>query len=76
MTRLYAAVKIVIREFKKLRRLLHRERHIKIVLCDGLSVLKLFSVGHVLQNRRNVFSLAWHKWFSCKAKNERFTAAG
>ena len=37
------------REFKKLRRLLQRKRHVKIVLCVTWSVLRLFHVGHVVQ---------------------------
>ena len=41
------------REFKKLRRLLQRKRQIKIELCAGLSVLLLFHVGHVVQNRQS-----------------------
>jgi len=35
----------------------------------------LFNVGRVIQNWRTALSLAWHEWFSCKKKNERFTAA-
>ena len=50
-----------IRELKKLRRLLSRKRYIKIVL-------RLFHVGHVVQNRRGVHSRAWHEWFSFKGK--------
>ena len=38
------------------------------VLCVKLSVLRLFRVGHVVQNRRSVLSLAWHEWFSCKGR--------
>ena len=52
-----------IREFKKLRRLLQRERHIKIELCVGL-----FQVGHVVQTRRIVLSLAWDEYFSFKGR--------
>ena len=58
----------VIREFKKLRRQLQRERRIKIELCVKLRLLRLFHVGHVVQNRRSALSLAWHEWFSCKGK--------
>ena len=54
------------REFKKLR--LQGKRHIKIELCAKLSLLRLFHVNHVVQNRRSAFSLAWHEWFSCKGK--------
>ena len=58
----------IIREFKKQRRQLQGKRHIKIVLCVKLSLLRLFHVDHVVQNRRNALSLAWHEWFSCKGK--------
>ena len=56
------------REFKKLRRLLQLKRHIKVELCVRLSVLRLFLVGHVVQNRQSALSLAWHEWFSCKGR--------
>ena len=62
---------IINREFKKLRRLLQRKRHIKVELCIRLSILRLFhvhDVDHVVQNRRTALSLAWHEWFSCKGK--------
>ena len=42
---------VVTREFKKLRRQLQGKRHIKIVLCVKLSLLRLFHVDHVVQNR-------------------------
>ena len=45
-------LKLPIREVKRIRRLLHRERQIKI----ELSVLLLFHVGHVVH-----FSLVWHE---------------
>ena len=51
------------------------KRHIKIELCVKLSLLRLFHVDHVVQNRRTALSLVWHEWFSCKGKDERFTAA-
>jgi len=35
-----------------------RKRHFKLELCVRLSVLRLFHVDHVLQNRRSAFSLA------------------
>ena len=54
--------------FKKLRRLLQRKRHIKIVLCVRLSVMRLFQVGHVVQTRRSVLSLASHEWFLRRGK--------
>ena len=62
------------REFQKLRRQLQRKRHIKIELYVKLSLLRLFHVGHVVQNRRSALSLAWPSGFHVKAKNERFTA--
>ena len=61
----------VAREFKKLRRQVQGKRHIKIELCAKLSLLRLFHVDHVVQNRRSALSLAWHEWFH----NERFTTA-
>ena len=57
-----------IREFKKLRGQLRGKRHIKIELCVKLSLLWLFHVDHVAQNRRSALPLAWHEWFSCKGK--------
>lgn len=39
-------------------------RHIKAELCVGLSSLGLFHVGHVLQSKWSVSSLAWHELFS------------
>ena len=56
------------REFKKVRRQLQGKRHIKIELCAKLSLLRLFQVDHVVQNRQSALSLAWHEWFSCKGK--------
>ena len=57
-----------IREFKKLRRQLQGKRHIKIELCVKFSLLRLFHVDHVVQNRRSALPLAWHEWFSYKGK--------
>ena len=59
------------REFKKLRRLLQRKRHIKIVLCVRFRVMRLFRVGHVEQTRRSLLSLALHEWFSCRVKERK-----
>ena len=59
---------VEIREFKKLRRQLQGKRHIKIELGVKLSLLQLFHVNHVVQDRRSAFSLAWHEWFSCQGK--------
>ena len=57
----HLALHIDIRVFKKLRPLLHRKRHIQLELCVRLSVLRLFHVGYVVQNRRRALSLAWHE---------------
>ena len=65
--------KSLISEFKKLRRQLQRRRHIKIELCVKSSLLRLFRVDHVVQNRRTALSLACTNGFHDKAK--RFTAA-
>ena len=46
------------REFKKVRRQLQGKRHIKIELCAKLSLLRLFQVDHVVQNRQSALSLA------------------
>ena len=63
--------------FKKLRRLLQRKRHIKIVLCVRLSVIRLFQVGNVVQTTRSVLSLASHEWFLRRGeKKERYSACG
>ena len=55
-------------QFKKPRQQLQRKRLIKIELCVKLSLLRLFHVDHVVQNRRTALSLAWYKWFSCEGK--------
>ena len=34
-----------------------------------IELLRLFQVGHVLQNRQSALSLALHEWFSCKGKD-------
>ena len=47
---------------------LQGKRHIKIELHVKFSLLRLFCVDHVVQNRRSVLSLAWHGWFSYKGK--------
>ena len=44
---------------QKLRLLLQRKCQMQIELCARLSVLRLFLVGHVVQNRRSVLSFAW-----------------
>jgi len=51
----------------KLRRQLQRKRHIKIERCVKSSLLRLFHVVPVVQNRRIALSLAWYEWFSCKS---------
>ena len=57
-----------IRELKKLRRQLQGKRLIKTELCVKLSLLRLFHVDHVVQNRRSALSLVCHEWFSFKGK--------
>ena len=57
-----------VREFKKLQWLLQRECHIKIELCVGLSVMRLFQIGDIVQMKRSVLLLAWHQKFSCKGR--------
>ena len=64
------------RELTKLPRLLQRKRRNKMELCAKLSVLRLFQVGHVVQNRRSVHSLAWHEWFSCRSKERKIYCCG
>ena len=59
-------------EFTKLRRQLQRKRHIKIERCVKLSLLRLFHVGRVVQNRRSALSLAWHE---CKGREWKISAA-
>ena len=44
----FRVLKLPIREFKKLRRLLQRKRDIKIELCVTVSVSRLVQVGHVV----------------------------
>ena len=60
-----------IREHKKLRRQLQGKRLNKIEFCLKLSLLRLFHVDHVVQNRLSALSRAWHEWFSCKGKEEK-----
>ena len=64
------------REFKKLRRLLQRKRHIEIELCVELNVLWWFYVGHGQQTRQKALSLAWHEWVSCKGKEWKIYCCG
>ena len=59
---------IIIRELKKIRRLLQRKRRMKIELCVRLSALRLFHVGRVVEKKRSVLSLDWHEWLSRKGK--------
>ena len=42
--------------------------NVTLKLNFAFSVLRLFHVGHVAQNRRSALPLAWHEWFSCKGK--------
>ena len=65
------------REFKKLRRLLQRKRHIEIELCVRFSVLRLFHIqGYVARNRRSVHSFAWHEWVSCNRREWKIYCCG
>ena len=66
----------VTRELKKLRRVVQRKRHIKIELCVRLSVLRLFHVCHVVQNRQCLLSLAGHKWLYKAERDQRCWRAG
>ena len=38
---------------------------LKLNFALSISLLRLFHVDHVVQNRRSVLSLAWHECFSC-----------
>ena len=40
------------------------------------TVLPLFHVGHVVQNRRSMVSLAWHEWFSCRGREWKIYCCG
>ena len=42
----------------------------------ALSVLRLFYVGHVVQNRRSALSLAWHEWSRQRMKDLLLRAGG
>ena len=65
------------REFKRLRRLLQRKCHFKIVVCVGYSVLQLLIVLVTFCKIGQVFfHLIGTNGFHAKEKNERFTAAG
>ena len=68
-------LQIVNWEFTKLRRRLQRKRHIKIEFCVKLSLMRLFHVSRVVQNRRSALSLAWHEWFSSKGREWKISAA-
>jgi len=47
-----------------------------VTLKYNLSVLQLFHVGCVAQNRQSAISLAWHGWLSCKAKEWKIYCSG
>ena len=64
-------LEIMIRELKKLRRQLQGNVSLQLNFGVELSLLRLFHVHHVVQNRRSALSLAWHEWFSCKGKEEK-----
>ena len=44
--------------------------------CVRISDLLLFHVGHVVRNWRNVLTLAWHEWFSCKGRGWKICCCG
>ena len=48
----------------------------EIELCVKLSLLRLFHVGRVVQNKRSALSLAWHECFSCKGKDWNIYCCG
>ena len=52
----FAASIAPIREFKRQRRVLQQKCHIKPELCIRSNVLRLFHVGNVVENRRNLLS--------------------
>ena len=60
------------KEFKKLRRLLQRKRHIEV----RWSVLRLSHVGHVVRNSRSALPLASHESLSCKGKERKIYCCG
>ena len=45
--------------------------HFKIELCERLSALRLFYVGHVVQIMRDSLSFAWNECLSCESKNTK-----
>ena len=47
------------------------KENVSLKLKFALSLLRLFHVDHVVQNKRSALSLAWHEWFSCKGKEEK-----
>ena len=47
------------------------KENVTLKLNFALNLLRLFHVGHVVQNLRIALSLAWHEWFSCKGKEEK-----
>ena len=53
------------------RRLQQRKRRNKLELCVKLSVLRLFHVDHVVQNRQSFLSLAWHERFSGQGREQK-----
>ena len=63
-------------EFKKLRRLLQHQRHIKIELCVRVNVLWWFQGGHVVQNRRSALSTACYEWYSRKGREWKILCCG
>ena len=66
-------------QFRRITRattVVQRKRHIKVELCVGLSGLRLFYIGNVVQNRRSALPLAWYEWFLCKGKEWKVYCCG
>ena len=64
-----------IREFKRLRRLLRRKRHIRIELSVSLSVLRLLMFVSLYETGEVHFCLLGTNDFHVKAESKNFTAA-
>ena len=63
-----------IRQFNQVERLLQRKRHFEVEICDRLSVLRLFHVGHVRNKPKCRFTYLARIFL--KPENERFTTSG
>ena len=55
--------------------LLQWKRLIQIELRNRLSALRLFHVGHLVENRRSALSLSWHEWSSGESKEWKIYSA-